>query len=284
MTEKLFKAQQRAFSLLQEKNLDTGAVRLLLQHITGKTQSALFASMQETLSQDESDLFNQALKKLVTGMPIQHLIGTEMFYGRSFEVNEHVLIPRPETEELIYYALEKSRVFFREQELFIADIGTGSGAIAITMKKELPTATVAAVDISVKALEVAKRNAERLEAVVDWRLGDLTEPLKERKWDIILSNPPYIAYDEMLEMSSTVVDYEPHTALFAEEDGLYFYRKLAEQLPALMKEKAFIGIEYGYAQSEAVYHLFQQAFPNAKIDIVQDINGKDRMLFCEIGA
>lgn len=283
MVEKLFEAQKRAFSLLQEKNLDPGAAELLLMHITEKSRVSLLASMQELLTEKEQHDFNVALQQLLTAMPIQHIIGSEIFYGREFEVNEHVLIPRPETEELIYYAIEKSRALFGKTKIKVADIGTGSGAIAITMKKEWPDAQVVGVDISEQALVVAQRNAVQLGVSIDFRLGNMTEPLLDEKWDIILSNPPYIGREEAKIMSNTVLQYEPHEALFAEEQGLYFYRQLAHTLPSLMKDRALLGIEFGYEQGEAVYQLFQRAFPHAMITVVQDINGKDRMLFCEIG-
>ena len=119
---------------------------------------------------------------------------------------------------------------FGNKEVKLADIGTGSGAIAITMKKEWPNAQVTATDISSAALN-GEKNAKSLEAQIDFRLGDLTEPIEQEKWDIVLSNPPYIAFDEAQEMSEVVLDHEPHTALFAEEEGLILYRKLAENLP-----------------------------------------------------
>ena len=210
------------------------------------------------------------------------MLGTESFYGRQFEVNENVLIPRPETEELIYGALEHSRNLFEGKTIKMADIGTGSGAIAITFKKEWPEATVTATDISKEALTVAKRNAEQLGAEITFKEGNLTDPLQNKIWDIVLSNPPYIGYEEAKTMSETVLAFEPHSALFAEEDGLFFYRKLAENLPALMNKPSLIGLEIGHQQGPAVHKLFTDAFPNAEVETVKDINGKNRILFCKI--
>lgn len=282
MIERIYEAQNRAFSLLEEKGLDTGAVRILMQYVTGKDHATLLADMREQLSKEECTMFWRKMDKLLTGIPIQYVTGIESFYGRTFEVNENVLIPRPETEELIYHAIERSRRLFPTSAIKFADIGTGSGAIAITFKKEWPEAYVIATDISSSALTVAKRNANALDAKITFKEGDLTEPLKDTKWDVILSNPPYIAHEEAAIMSKTVLSFEPHRALFANEDGLYFYKKLAKMLPSLMNVQSLIGIEIGYKQGAAVYKLFANAFPKASIELVKDINGNDRMLFCEL--
>jgi len=282
MIERIFEAQNRAFSLLEAKNLDTGSVRLLMEYVTGLSGASLLMNYREPLKAEQHTLFWDKVKELETGKPIQYVIGKESFFGRIFEVNSNVLIPRPETEELLYNALEKGRRLFEKKEIAMADIGTGSGAIAITFKKEWPEAEVTATDISKEALAIATKNAANNEATITFKEGDLTAPIANQKWDIVLSNPPYIAFEEAAEMSDTVLSYEPHQALFAEEDGLYFYRRLAESLPQLMNKPALIGIEIGYQQAEAVHKLFEDSFPNARVETVKDINGKDRMIFCEI--
>jgi len=282
MIERIFEAQNRAFSLLEAKNLDTGSVRLLMEYVTGLSGASLLMNYREPLKAEQHTLFWDKVKELETGKPIQYVIGKESFFGRIFEVNSNVLIPRPETEELLYNALEKGRRLFEKKEIAMADIGTGSGAIAITFKKEWPEAEVTATDISKEALAIAIKNAANNEATITFKEGDLTAPIANQKWDIVLSNPPYIAFEEAAEMSDTVLSYEPHQALFAEEDGLYFYRRLAESLPQLMNKPALIGIEIGYQQAEVVHKLFEDSFPNARVETVKDINGKDRMIFCEI--
>ena len=213
---------------------------------------------------------------------MQYITGVEEFYGRTFHVDESVLIPRPETEELIVGTIERMQKLFTKSNVTVADIGTGSGAIAITMKKECPHLDVTATDLSESALATARKNAHHLTADITFLPGDLTAPIADKKWDVVLSNPPYIAYDDMASMSDVVVEHEPHSALFAEEDGLILYRKLAEQLPPLMNKPGLIGLEIGYTQGETVANYFRQHFPQAKVSIVQDINGKDRMIFCEI--
>lgn len=281
MTEKIYKAQQRAFSLLQEHGLDTGAVRYLLEHITGYSHALLLAHMQSTLTEAQYEQFWMKMDELLTGKPIQYVLGYESFYGRTFHVNEQVLIPRPETEELIVETLQRIQQKFGDAPIRVADIGTGSGAIAITLKCEAPQLAVTATDISEEALAVAERNAEKLGCELAFVQGDLAAPLQNEKWDVIVSNPPYIAEEEASLMTNTVLDYEPHMALFAEEEGLYCYRKLAAQLPTMMNPGGMIGVEIGYLQGPAVKRLFEEAFPEATVTIIQDINGKDRMVFCE---
>ncbi|PID05276.1 MULTISPECIES: peptide chain release factor N(5)-glutamine methyltransferase [unclassified Sporosarcina] len=282
MTETLFASVQRAQQLLQERGMDVHAAELAMRSVTGMSQANYLASFRDPISHEMDSQFWAIITELLTGKPIQYILGEESFYGYSFEVNEHVLIPRPETEELVHYALQRANQLFGDQVIHVADIGTGSGAIAVAFKKERPTAKVTATDFSESALEVAKRNAERNEADITFMQGDMEVPLKQQKWDIVLSNPPYIAEHEKSVMSPTVYEFEPQTALFAEEEGLYFYRRLAENLSPLMNRPALIGFEIGYQQGLIVQGYLQKSFPQATVEIIQDINKKDRMIFCEI--
>ncbi|MER2119872.1 MAG: peptide chain release factor N(5)-glutamine methyltransferase [Solibacillus sp.] len=283
MHKTIFEALNGASSFLEENGREGNAARILLQHILQTSYSGLMMKMHDTLPEEQQQQFDAFILEHVKGRPVQYITGTEEFYGRTFVVDESVLIPRPETEELIVGTIERiSKLFGDKQNLKFADIGTGSGAIAITMKKECPQLNVTATDLSPAALATAQKNAEQLQAEITFKLGDLTEPIANEKWDIVLSNPPYIAYEEMEEMSDVVVAHEPHQALFADEDGLLLYRKLAENLPALMKRPALIGLEIGYTQGEAVANFFRKSFPNAHVSVVQDINKKDRIVFCEI--
>lgn len=224
-----------------------------MQHVLQINYSDLMLRMQEQMSNEQIATLEDMLQRHAEGVPVQYITGVEEFYGRPFQVDESVLIPRPETEELIVGAITRiEKLFGKDVAIQLADIGTGSGAIAITMKLECPNVAVTATDISQDALATAEQNAMQLQAAIDFRLGDLTEPIAQQKWDVILSNPPYIAYHEAKEMSDIVLEHEPHTALFADEDGLFLYRKLAEQLPALMRQPALIGVEIGYMQGRAV--------------------------------
>lgn len=282
MTEvkRVFEALNGASSFLKDNGREENAARILLQHELGLSQSGLLASLRDEMAQASFEHYWQNIKQHAAGVPVQHLTGVEEFYGRTFGVNGDVLIPRPETEELIEETLELAARYFPESTPSIADIGTGSGIIAITMKCELPDAAVTATDISARALETAKTNAERLGADITFALGDLTEPLKDRKWDIVLSNPPYIAYSEAESLSDTVRDYEPHSALFADKEGLELYEKMALQLPDLVNKPGIIGFEIGHEQGKAVQALLQAAFPDAQVYVKKDINRNDRMVFC----
>ena len=282
MYKTVIEALNGASSFLTGKGRDENAARLLLQDVLQTNYSGLMMRAHDVLSEEQLELFQSYVEEHAKGRPVQYITGREEFYGREFLVDESVLIPRPETEELIVCAIDHCRQLFGDRPIKLVDIGTGSGAIAVTMKKEVPQAQVTATDISPAALQTAEKNAERLQADIDFRLGDLTEPINMEKWDVVLSNPPYIAYEEQAEMSEVVLDHEPHSALFAEEEGLILYRKLAENLPNLMNKPGFIAVEIGYKQGTAVKKLFQQAFPQALVEVVKDINGKNRIVFCKI--
>lgn len=282
MIETIHQALKRLEALLASKELDVNAAFLLLEHVTQKSRASLLAELREPMTEQQMRQFEDLSLELLTGKPIQHIIGQEWFYGRPFSVSKDVLIPRPETEELVQGAMHRATKLFGNKPIRVADIGTGSGAIAVTFQLEYPSAQVTATDISEAALTVARRNAEQNDSQVTFVQGDLAQPLQDEKWDIVLSNPPYIGVDEASFMSPTVLDYEPLGALFADENGLVLYRKLAETLPEIMKKPALIGLEIGYLQASSVQRLFQNAFPKSKIEVVQDMNGKDRMIFCEI--
>ena len=279
----IYEALNGASSFLRDKGREEIAARLLVQHVLKKSYTELLVSMHDEIEEEDCRTYWQMVESHAQGMPIQYIIGEEEFYGRTFQVNESVLIPRPETEELILEATKRiKRLFGAQPTIKLADIGTGSGAIAITMKKEIPTLQVTATDISSDALKVAKKNAKLLNAEIHFEEGDLTVPISQQKWQVVLSNPPYIAYEEAAEMSEVVLEHEPHTALFAEDDGLALYKRLAKNLPSLMTKPSFIGVEIGYAQGPAVAALFKENFPQANVEIIKDINGKNRMVFCEI--
>lgn len=271
-----------ASSFLVDNGREETAARIVMQHILDTTYAGVMLHLQDTLTAEQCEQFVQLITEHANGRPVQYCIGSEEFYGRTFLVDESVLIPRPETEELVLGTSNRIKKIFPTKALKLADIGTGSGAIAISMKLECPELTVVATDLSAAALATAQKNAQLLAADIDFRQGDLTAPLNGEKFDIVLSNPPYIAFEEAKDMSSIVLEHEPHSALFAEEDGLILYRKLAQQLPALMNKPALIGLEIGYTQGEQVAQFFQESFPQATVTVENDINGKPRMVFCEI--
>ncbi|RLQ93528.1 peptide chain release factor N(5)-glutamine methyltransferase [Falsibacillus albus] len=282
---KIYEALKWASSFLMENERDANAGELLLRHILRMDRSQLFANQQMELTAEDEVNFRNAVKEHVKGRPIQHMIGSEEFYGRKFKVNEHVLIPRPETEELVYETLKRMKSYFQKKDgLRLVDIGTGSSAIAATMKLEVPELSVSASDISEDALRVAKENTSNLGADIAFFNGDLLNPFIEKGavFDIVLSNPPYIPDVEKDELSIVVREHEPHQALFGGTDGLDLYRRFAADLPNVVGEKALIGVEVGAGQGEAVKQLLQTAFASAEVEVVFDINGKDRMVFCQL--
>lgn len=282
---KVFEALHWASSFLKEKNRDENAGELLLQHYMGMSRASFLASLREELDENVFEDFKKAVLLHADGKPIQYIIGYEEFYGRSFQVNEDVLIPRPETEELVQGALKRMNQQFGEQKaLEVADIGTGSGAIAITLKLENADLQVTATDIYEPTLVLAAENAKSLGAEIHFIQGDLLEPLvaSGRKLDVVLSNPPYIPIGDMEWMSEVVLEHEPHRALFAGTDGLDIYKRLIQDLSRVIKDEALVGFEVGAGQSKAVAELLKQTLPQADIEIVHDINGKDRIVFATI--
>ena len=183
---------------------------------------------------------DDAIKRLNAGEPVQYIVGNVDFYGNIIEVNKNVLIPRFETEELVSKTIEYLNKYFNKK-LDIVDLGTGSGCIAISIKKELDC-NMDAVDISNDALEVAKRNATNNNVDINFYLGDMLKPLN-KKYDCIISNPPYISHDE--KIMELVKNNEPHTALYADDNGLYFYKEILSNAAKYLNEKTIIGGERG---------------------------------------
>ena len=219
------------------------------------------------------DKLEAGLKELREGKPVQYIVGNVDFYDVNLLVNENVLIPRFETETLV----EKTINYAKEltEPLDILDIGTGSGAIAITLAKHL-SCHVLATDISKEALEIAKINSKRNNVQIEFKQSDILKNV-QGKFDIIISNPPYIAKDEVID--DLVKDNEPHLALYAEEDGLYFYRNILENVKPFLKEKSLIAFEIGMTQSAAITKIAQNYLPHAKIITEKDLTGKDRYIF-----
>lgn len=280
--KKVMEALAWASSFLKEKGRDANAGEWLMQHVKNWSRSQLVFNMREPLEQVDFQTFEQLVIEHGKGTPVQYLMGYAEFYGRSFTVNEHVLIPRPETEELVEGILKRAEQLFpANQSLNVVDIGTGSGAIAITLKKERPHWNVTAIDISNLALAVAKENSRKLGANVEFIEGDLLEPFldKNQKFDLIVSNPPYIPNKDVEEMSIVVTKHEPHLALFAGNDGLDIYRRLIPQAISLLSKPGCLGLEIGHGQGEAVADLIRESLPASSPVVELDINKKERMVY-----
>ncbi len=244
------------------------------------------------LSDAEVDKWNTILAQLQQEKPIQYITGEAWFYGLRFEVNENTLIPRPETEELVEWIFNSPNIH-HPSPLNILDIGTGSGCIPISLKANLPQANVSAIDVSEKALEVAKRNAELNKVEINFieanileveDLSQLPSPIIHHpsSYNIIVSNPPYVRNMEKQEIKKNVLDYEPHLALFVEDtDALLFYRKIAQLALKNLLPNGLLFFEINqYLGKETVELLESLGFKN--IELKKDIYGNNRMIKCSI--
>ena len=267
---------------LNEKGLSLEVSKAFIFELCNEYNINLFIEMDNEADPRLEARFEEGIKRILNDEPMNYVLGYSYFYGYKFTVNKDVLIPRPETEELVCLILKKYDEYFKGQKIDICDVGTGSGAIAISLKKEEDNFNVYASDISSEALIVAKKNAQDLDANVTFMCGSMLDPYIEKgiKVDILVSNPPYIKAQETLEAS--VVDYEPHVALFGGEDGLKFYRQIFENANKILKEKAMLFFEIGYDQKENLTKLASKYFENVHIEVLKDINGKDRMLFIKL--
>lgn len=271
---------KEAESHLDEDHKDVNVAKVLFYHLAHKEPHELYLMMNEEVDEDLEKAFLSGMEQYYQGTPIQYIKGYETFFGRDFKVNEDVLIPRYETEELVENILYRIDDYFQDyQNITLCDVGTGSGAIGITLSLEEPRLKVIATDISQEALVVAKENAQLLNASVEFRQGDLLQPLLEthEKVDIFVSNPPYIPNDQ--EIEAMVKDNEPHVALFGGNDGLYFYRKIFQEVKPLLKERALLAFEMGFDQRELMEQAIHDFFGDYPFEIIKDMNGKDRMLF-----
>jgi release factor glutamine methyltransferase len=253
---------------------------LLLMHTLRLTKADLLTCPERELTERQSNHYQAAIARRALHEPIQHITGTQEFYGRSFIVNRLVLIPRPETEHLVEAALAIRPAPSRIRPLRILDIGTGSGILAITLALELPHATVTATDISAAALAVAQQNAQALGVVdrIRFAVSDLFAALDGQCFDCIVSNPPYVSTSEALEPQ--VRDYEPATALFAGEDGLTIYRRLIPQAFSHLEPGGTLLLEIGHGQREALHRLLAQSrFEN--IRFIDDLQGIPRVAIAQ---
>ena len=216
----------------------------------------------------------EAIIRLNNGEPVQYIVGNVDFYKYNFLVNKNVLIPRFETEELVLNTINLIKKNFNKK-IKILDIGTGSGAIAISLKKEI-NSEVYATDISKEALEVAKENAKRNNAEVNFINTNLFDGIKE-KFDVVISNPPYIRYDE--EIDEIVKNNEPHLALYADNDGLYYYEEILKNVNSILNEKYLIAFEIGKDQYKEIEKIKNKYLKDAKIYLKKDLEKRDRMVF-----
>ncbi len=271
-------AEQLAASMDKEES----AVILLLEYVTKENSTGLYTKLHEEVSKEIQESFQSLFHRyLYENEPVQYLIGSSCFYGYDFKVTKDVLIPRYETEELVEQVLYRYDSYFKGQQVDVCDLATGSGCIGITLALEEKLMRVVATDISKDALRIAKENSEKLGVNVEFLEGDMLEPVKNRKFDIFVSNPPYIPEKE--NVMSLVKDNEPNIALFGGEDGMKFYRIILENVHMLLKEKAIVCFEHGYDKKEEMLALAKYYFPEARVEVLKDLEGKDRMTFIYVG-
>lgn len=255
-------------------------VELLLQHLLGCSRTELLFRFQEQFPAELEGAWRQLVERKAAGEPVQYVIGEQDFYGLTFAVSPAVLIPRPETELLVEALLHVGSRLFPQGAPLLADVGTGSGIIPVTVAHARPDWRVAASDISAAALEMARSNAQRhgVAARVEWLEGDLLEPYIERRIapDILVSNPPYIPDGELPALMPEVRLFEPHTALFGGALGLDLYRRMIGQLPLLPRIPTVVGFEVGIGQAEPVAAMLRAAADWEEIRFVPDLQGIDR--------
>ncbi|MEI5989054.1 protein-(glutamine-N5) methyltransferase, release factor-specific [Enterococcus termitis] len=274
MGNRYFEVLERASSFLEKKGLEGYSILYVLLERKGWTKTDWLLHLKDEMTPEDEQQLNEDLQQLAQHYPPQYLLGYGDFYDHRFIVNEHTLIPRPETEELVDRCLKENS----NERLTVVDVGTGTGAIGISLKLARPNWHVTAIDISEEALKMAEKNAAQLNAELDFVHGDGLKPMHHSKIDILISNPPYISHKEWDLMDESVRTFEPKTALFAENDGLAIYQQLAEEAKELLSSDGKIYLEIGFQQGQAVKQLFQQAFPQKQVQIAQDLSGNDRMV------
>ncbi|EGL81813.1 protein-(glutamine-N5) methyltransferase, release factor-specific [Caldalkalibacillus thermarum TA2.A1] len=322
-----------ASSLLQQAGLNPKVAEWVLTHVLAAGRAEFLNMLDQPLPEEQKETFVAYLERILQGEPYQYVLGSAEFYGREFVVNRNVLIPRPETELLVEAVLKlwqsnwwerknrgESRMAspgqpvragnqpLKGRPLKAVDVGTGSGAIAVTLALETaggrqgegnggqgqpaqdgPMASpleMLAVDISPAALKVAKINAERWQAKVELMHSNWLQALIEtgHKVDVIVSNPPYVSLEERYVLDRTVVDYEPHLALFAGDGGLLGYKQIVRQSPAVLNRPGVLAFEVGRGQAEEVIAIIQAVYPEAQCSVIPDWQGIGRVVVAKIEA
>ena len=235
-------------------------------------------ALQQEVTEEEEVFVKGIFQQLAAHKPAQYIIGQADFYGMQLKVDERVLIPRPETEELVEIILAENP----EENLKILDIGTGSGAIALALAKNRQDWSVTAADISQDALDLASENVKNQNLQIFLKKSDCFTEISE-KYDIIVSNPPYISREDESEVGLNVLYSEPHLALFADEDGLAIYRRIAENAKDYLKDGGKIYLEIGYKQGQSVPELFRKHLPEKRVRTLKDQFGQDRMVVVDDG-
>ncbi|AKL92404.1 peptide chain release factor N(5)-glutamine methyltransferase [Staphylococcus capitis] len=266
---------QEAIQLTLDKGYEQTRAEWLLLDLFKWSRTDYLIHREEQMSQADLAKFDLALHRMLSGEPIQYIVGFQSFYGYNFEVDNNCLIPRPETEEVMLHFLNQCH-----HQDTVADIGTGSGAIAITLKLLKPDLKVLATDLYEDTLNVARNNATLHQQEIQFLQGDALKPLIDNdiKVDGLISNPPYIDEGEARDMDDTVLKYEPHHALFAENEGYAIYEGILKDLPQVMKEQGHVVFEIGYNQGNQLKALINSIYPDKLVKVIRDINGNERIV------
>lgn len=266
--------------MLKSNNVESPKLkaRLLLQYVLDKTRQYIIVYDNKEIDKQQQWQYFVNIEKLTKGIPLQHITHRQEFMKMDFFVDENVLIPRSDTEILVEEVIKIAQKYNSPR---ILDLCTGSGAIAISLKKFVPNADITAVDISEKALEIAQKNAEKLEAKINFVKSDLFDKLDNKKFDIIVSNPPYIRKDEIKKLSEEV-QKEPKIALDGGEDGLDFYRIIAEQAINYLKTGSFLCFEIGYNQKNDVIKIIEDEQNYKNTYCKKDLYGNDRIIITQV--
>ena len=280
----LFHDLVEQITLKEDQDEIQGIAFLVLENILGLSRADVLSEKQVSMTDIEGRL-SEIIKRINQHEPIQYIFGEAYFFGRKFKVNPSVLIPRPETEELVQVIISEMKErsaqmkVGKDEKLRILDIGTGSGCIPISLALEITNAEVFAVDISEEALKVAEQNARHLHADVQFtRMDILKDDIPFHNLDIVVSNPPYIAVSEMKSMRNNVIDYEPHLALFVEEsDPLIFYKMIATKLKSVLKSGGLLAVEINERFGKEVADVLKKNDFHS-VEIIKDIAGKERIV------
>ena len=263
--------------VLGKKHIHSDHAKILLADLLNKNPLELLTCLDEIVEEDKVELYKKEINALEEGKPLQYVLGNVNFYGNMFYINENVLIPRFETEELVEKTINYINKYFTNP-VDIIDLGTGSGVIGLTLEKKVSTNSVDLIDISEKALEITHKNCELLNSKANIILSDMLENIPiDNKYDIIISNPPYIKEDE--EIEDIVKNNEPHLALYGGVDGLDFYKKILNNITNYLKERSIIAFEIGYQQGNDIKKIVEEKLPNSKVIIEKDLSDKDRFVF-----
>lgn len=249
-------------------------VKYVVVELSGMTQSEFYLHLNEDIEDSLYEKVQQVIEAyVIEDIPVDYSLGYRYFYGNKIFVNEHVLIPRNETEELVEYVL--MHIDSVEKPLNVLDLGTGSGCIGLTLKKEVPELRVILSDVSPKALEIVSKNAKNLDIGVKIKQSDWFSQL-EGVFDIIVSNPPYIPDDEVV---GDTVHNEPNVALFGGKTGLHHYESILKSIKPFIHERTLIAFEHGYQQKEALHTLIHTHLSDVHVVTKKDMQGRDRMTF-----